>query len=59
MRYCLEHSSPTAMIVATVINTNITVISGDPWSVDNDLEARLVFMKIKTVIFSVLVRVQI
>lgn len=46
-RYCSEHSLSTAIIIVTVINTIILVITMDPQCSKDDLETRLLFMKKK------------
>lgn len=56
MRYCLGLSSPKAI---TVTNTTIPVITVDLWCGEDDLEPSLLFMKIRAVIFRVLIWVQI
>lgn len=54
MRFCLEHSSSTAVIIVTTTSAVIPEISVGPWCGEDDLETSLVFMKIRPVSFRVL-----
>lgn len=54
-KYCLEHSSSTATVIVTIPNTVIPVNTVDPWRGEDDLEASLVPMKTRAVIFRVLI----
>lgn len=54
-RYCLEHSSSMAIGIVPITNIIIPVNTVDPWCGEDDLEASLVPMKIRAVIFRVLI----
>lgn len=59
MRYCLEYSWPAAKIMGTVSMSIMPVISMDPQCGEDNLEASLMLIKIRTETFRVVIWVHI